>query len=99
LSFYPTSRHAIRSLISNLYPNVVAEEQDSPITSEKLLPHLLYMCDEMETWDTSSVKRAVKAGRWIGWMFRSMEELNLWDNNTSRQYARFDVFDGRVLPH
>jgi len=72
---------------------------DGHISTDKLPSHLLWMTEEMPSWDTRSIKKAVKAGRWIGWMYRGMEELLLWSNVDSRNWAREDSHSGFDIPH
>lgn len=99
MNFYKNSRKAIKLDLQKKFPDIKPERVDGKILQKDLPCHLLWMVEEMENWDASTIKQAVKAGRWIGWMYRAMEELNLWDNNTSRLLSWQDVNDGYSLPH
>lgn len=96
--FYKNSRKKIEDVIKKYYPNVVPCRYKGTIKKENLPEHVLWMVYEMNEWDCSSIKRATKAGRWIGWMFRAMEELNIWSNEDSRHCAKSDVELGFHLP-
>jgi hypothetical protein len=53
----------------------------------------------MQLYDVAVVKRATKAGRWMGWMLRIMEEAKVWNNEESRRLTRWGVESGEDLPH
>lgn len=48
--------------------------------------------------DRESVKDAVKAGRWIGWVLAYVELMQLWHNNRSRELIRIDQEAGHDVP-
>ena len=50
---------------------------------------VLRMCKEIK-----NMEKSTKAARWIGYVYRIVEELGFWDNFTSRQYAKEDVNRG-----
>lgn len=52
----------------------------------------------LQLYDVRLVAEATKAGRWVGWMLRGMEEGDFWDNKTSRGATREDVEAGNHLP-
>jgi len=99
MSFYAHSRAAIVEVVKARFANPEASKEDLRLYPWRLPSHVLWMAKEMETWDTSSLKRATKAGRWIGWMFRATEELRLWSNDDSRMYVKKDGDVGYDLPH
>jgi len=99
MSFYQKSREKIFHIISRAFPDAEALRHNGRIEKEALPSHLLWMIKEMEGWDITSVKRAAKAGRWIGWMFRAMEELDLFTNEDSRGLSKEDADSGYNLPH
>jgi hypothetical protein len=53
----------------------------------------------LQLYDVEVVRKATKAGRWIGWMFRATEELRLWTNRESHNCAKADVNKGFSSPH
>lgn len=99
MSFYQVSRREISRVISEAFPEAEAQRHSGRIGKEVLPSHLLWMVEAMGNWDTISVKRAAKAGRWIGWMFRAMEELDLYTKEDSRSSSKEDVDGGYHLPH
>lgn len=99
MGFYKNSCKEIGAIIKEMYPHTVPLRYGDFVDKVSLPSHLLWMIGEMEQWDTSSIKRAVKAGRWIGWIFRSMEELGVWCKADSRKFAKKDVDAGYHLPH
>ncbi len=99
MSFYQESRKRMFCVISRAFPKAEAQRHSSRIGKEVLPSHLLWMIEEMRKWDTTSMKRAAKAGRWIGWMFRAMEELDLYTKEDSRSSSKEDVDGNYHLPH
>ena len=100
MSYYRLSCEAIRVRILKSFPNAVAKQCERKAVPKEALPeHLFWMISEVSSWDTSSIKHATKAGRWIGWMYRAMEELGLLDNEGSRIVAKKDMNAGYHLPH
>jgi hypothetical protein len=62
--------------------------------------YLLWMVEQVRGMDTRSVKEAVRAGRWMGYIFRWVEEIGLWDNARTREIVRADVRQADYdLPH
>ena len=98
MPYYLNSCRAIVSSITENFPYAEAKEATGIIESEQLPSHLLWMALQMSNWDATSLKYSAKAGRWIGWMFRSMEELGIWTNDDSRRFLRRDVEEGYDLP-
>lgn len=104
--FYEKSISAIKTMISE--SSISTEEDGEGITpirspedrSHTPPHHILWMCEEIKRWDTKSVKCTAKAGRWIGYIFRWMEESKFhWTNVTSRHYAKIDGDAGFDIPH
>lgn len=60
--------------------------------------HLQWMCGEIDGLDPYSLSVALKAARWIGWILRAMEEMNIWSNETSRDLVRADALHGFDAP-
>jgi hypothetical protein len=100
VSYYAFSRKAIEEAIQLRIPNAIPEKQNLELYPWKTFDHVLWMSQEMDGWDTSSTERALKAARWIGWMFRATEEIcPTWTQDSSKQYAKSDVDAGYHLPH
>lgn len=99
MCFYENSCKEIESIIKEIYPNAIPTRYGDFVDEVSLPSHLLWMIGEMKEWDTSSLKRAVKAGRWIGWIYRAAEELGVWCKGDSRKFAKQDVDAGYHLPH
>lgn len=79
--YYPVTITAVRRELS-------CHEATDSVT------HLYWMCDQIEGFDPYSLGAALKAARWIGWIFASMEQMKVWDNTVSRELARADsLFD------
>lgn len=56
--------------------------------------HIFWMCDQIDGFDPYSLSDALKAARWIGWIFHEMENMKVWDNSVSRELAGADaLFD------
>jgi hypothetical protein len=96
--YYLNSCRAIVSSITENFPYAEANEATGPIGREQLPGHLLWMALQISNWDATNLKYSSKAGRWIGWMLRSMEELDIWTNDDSRRFVREDVEEGYDLP-
>jgi hypothetical protein len=61
--------------------------------------YLLWMCDEVLKMDSTSIDEAVKAGRWMGWVFAHVEILGIWTNTETRNHVREDRRLGLDKPH
>lgn len=99
MSYYLNSCRAIVSSITENFPYAKAKEATGIIESEQLPSHLLWMTLQMSNWDVTNLKYSAKAGRWIGWMFHSIEELGIWTNDDSRKLVRQDMEEGYDLPY
>lgn len=62
------------------------------------IDHIQWMCDQIESFDPYSLSAALKAARWIGWIYASVEQLGVWDNTVSREMARADSLFGFDRP-
>jgi hypothetical protein len=49
------------------------------------------MAKEVDRFLTESFNDALKASRWIGWMYARAEQLDLWSLDKSRKLAKADV--------
>ena len=65
------------------------EQFDFADKANKDYQYLLWMCGEIKT-----MTDPFRAGRWIGYVNRMVEELGFWDNVTTRTYIREDVISG-----
>ena len=97
--FYKNGCEKIHTVVTEIYPNALPFRCDDTVNKKDLPSHLLWMVNDMKKWDTNSIKRAAKAGRWIGWMFRALEELDVWNKGDSRKLSKRDVDEGYHLPH
>jgi len=83
--YYPNTIEVIRDILNKECPNIEAEEGIDNLPS-----HLLWMLDQIEEMENSPGK----AGRWIGYVLRAIEEMGLLTNQESRYFIREDVKDG-----
>jgi hypothetical protein len=89
---YEHSIKSIRGLLRYWYPDVVAvffeDASEAEKTPDDLAAHLLAMLDMVEGGEMDEGK----AGRWMGWVYRSLEAppLQLIDNQQVRNWARQD---------
>jgi len=90
MGFYEISRGEMKRAILKVFPDAEAEQHKGCIGKEALPSHLLWMIEEMEGWNISCVEIIIKACCWIGWMYRGMEELDLFTNDDSRRFFRED---------
>jgi hypothetical protein len=97
--FYEKSIMAIENLIKEKRSDIIAKECTLVSKRPTPLEHLLYMCDQIKTFDTTRYDHAAKAGRWIGWIFAHVELHGLMENETTRILAKEDVINGRDLIH
>ena len=99
--YYQKTITEVRRIIEEVSPGIKPKFIDlsswgaSPVTSS----YILWMCDQVEEMDTSSIKHAVKAGRWIGYILSQMETRGYWSNSQSRALTREDHLSGLDLPH
>lgn len=97
--YYAGTLAALRAAVQNKFPGTEAEYRE--LVPLKVAPasYLLWMCDEVEKMDTSSVDEAVKAARWMGWVFAHAELLGIWTNTQTRDLVREDRREGLDKPH
>ncbi len=78
--YYHNTNTFIKKVINENFPNTIPKEDldDRPA-------NLLWMIGEMQTFDDYG-----KASRWIGWMLRDIELLELITNEQSRVLIRSD---------
>lgn len=88
--YYNVTIAAIRETIERTFPGTKAIFWDVS-DNEVIMPsYLLWMCEQIEGMDPTSMEEAVKAARWIGWVLAHVELLGIWNNKKSRQVVRED---------
>jgi hypothetical protein len=90
LSYYPYSLRTVEEALRSKFPET---EPDPEAIDSDPAAYILWMIQHTREMKTTSVKEAVKAGRWIGYIFRWVEELGLWNNTRTREIIRIDVKD------
>lgn len=83
--YYPNTKKAIRGAIKEKYPDAKTKEGIDNLPS-----HLLWMLREIDWMEDNPGK----AGRWIGYVLRAVEEMGLSTNQASRDLVRKDVSEG-----
>ena len=78
-------------------------EQDP--NSEQTPGHVLWMCEEISSFSKYSISKSAKAGRWVGWIFATLEahpewslKKDIWTNKRSRDLRHQDVCLARDVP-
>ena len=97
--YYERSISGIREAIEEVSPGTKAMESKLVPRQPAPLEYLLWMCEQIEKMDTTSLDYAIKAGKWIGWVYAHAELNGLWDNCTTRSLAREDKQSGCDKPH
>lgn len=97
--YYQKTVAQIRTAIEHTQPGTQPEY--SELVPGEIAPYsyLLWMCDEVQKMDTTSVDEAVKAGRWMGWVFAHLELRGVWENKSTRDLVREDRRNGYDKPH
>ena len=98
--YYQGTIRAIREAIREKHPSMEALFVDLSRLDEPHVPfaYLLWMCDEIEKMDITSIDQAIKAGRWIGWISAHVESKGLWKNDKTRDLVREDKENGFDKP-
>jgi hypothetical protein len=99
--YYENTIAEIKARIETVYPGTESLFMQPIILVDGLVPlsYLLWMCNELQTWDTKSIETAVRAGRWIGWISAHFELHSLMKNNETRDMVREDREQGLDKPH
>ena len=97
--YYANTIRAIKEIIEKVNPGTIAITSKLGDGDKVPISHLLWMCNEVEKMDISSVDEAVKAGRWMGWIFAHIEMAGLWNNKRTRDLVRNDRKLGFDKPH
>lgn len=100
MTYYEVSLEAIendlRALANELKIEIGPVEDPNAQDVPEVMNNLLFMVYRIRSMDTQSLEAALKAGRWVGWMFRDIQELYRrlgkgdWDNTRARDIARAD---------
>lgn len=97
MTYYAYSVEKIREAINVRFPEA---QQDESAVERDMPSYILWMLDQIQSMDKKSISAAVKAARWIGWVYAICEtQLELWENKTSRDIAREDKNQGNDLPN
>jgi hypothetical protein len=99
--YYKGSIEVIRNTIEKAAPGTEAVFVEPDTFNGELAPlsYLLWMCDELQSWDTASVDMAVRAGRWMGWIGAHLELHGLITNEETQNMIREDRKNGFDKPH
>ncbi len=97
--FYRGTITALRAAIEEHYPGTQAACSEIIEGQLAPLPYLLWMCDEVGRMDTTSIDEALKAARWMGWVFAYIELHSVWNNTMTRNHVRADHEAGFDKPH
>lgn len=85
--YYPNLIGFIKPRLKKKFPEAKPERNQGNIHG-----HLLWMMDEMQAFDPSSV---AKRGRWIGWIIAHVEMLGIIESVQSRKLAEEDSHSGK----
>ncbi len=100
--YYPNAVQSVRQYLLALN-HVPKYNPDSHPDGD----YLLWMCDEIEKMDEWSLHDALKASRWIGWIFGALEagssaggfnQYFPWKHSESRLRVSRDAEDGLMYP-
>ena len=97
--YYENSIKKIREIIEHLAPGTKPVETELKNGEAAPFSHLLWMCDEIQKMDTASTDHAVRAGRWIGWVFAHLELCGGLTNSETRELSRKDRTIGCDKPN
>jgi hypothetical protein len=90
MSYYPNTLRTLRELLKGKYPGTEAKEEVSELPSSP--QHMLWMLDGIEKMENDPGK----AGRWLGYCVRAVEDMGLLTNLESRSLIRQDVKEGHA---
>ena len=88
MGYYPDTVKEFRARLKRAYPGIKSRKQITNSPSKP--PHLLWMLNQIKKMVNSSAR----AGRWIGYCARALEDLNLITNQEVRDLIREDVNNG-----
>jgi hypothetical protein len=104
-TYYPYScaqiEQVIRSSFSDIEP--VRHRLDyidrakiisDPVHRRNMAEYLLWMIEYLQRLTGQNPDLIAKRGRWIGWVYAKLEDMNLVDNQLVHEWSRADS-DGR----
>lgn len=97
--YYAGTIDTIRNEINRRFPTAAPKTEELAEGEVASPSYILWMCAEVEKMDRTSMKAALKAARWMGWVFAHVECLEFWDNTRTRELVRADVQQGLDEPH
>lgn len=97
--YYQGTIAALQAAIQEVNPGTQSEYSDLVSCKAAPLSYLLWMCDQVQKMDITSVDESAKAGRWMGWVFAHTELAGIWDNAKTRDLVREDRRNGYDKPH
>lgn len=98
--YYQNTISTLLEAIEEKYPGL-EKRFFSEIDCTRKLPmdYILWMLEEVQKMETASLDGAVKAARWMGWIFREIELDGIWTNTETRNHVRYDHLLGLDKPH
>lgn len=98
MAYYEIATEAAREIIRQNFPEAVPDKSQNPKKGEVSKPgYLLWMLKEVSRFD-GSMNNAIKAARWLGWIFRDLEIQGLIDNEETKRLFKQDVTEGNDRP-
>lgn len=98
MAYYKIAVEKAREIIRQNFPEMVPDKSQKPKKGEVSKPgYLLWMLKEVSRFD-GSMKRAIKAARWLGWIFRDLEIQGLIDNEETQELFKQDTVQGNDRP-
>ncbi|MFZ2620913.1 MAG: hypothetical protein WAX85_02670 [Minisyncoccia bacterium] len=97
--YYSVTVIAIRRAIEARAPGTKAEYSELQMGKPIPLSYLLWMLDQIQKMSTKSIDDAVRASRWMGWIFAHLEMAGFWENTETRSFVREDRKQGFDKPH
>lgn len=95
-TYYEHTLTTLEGAIREKFPHAVPRED---AISNDMPSYLLWMIEKIRSMNRTSLKDALKAARWLGWILAVIErELLFWDNRRSREIVRQDVKEGNDMP-
>jgi len=88
--YYQLTIDRIRKAVELRRPGTVPAFKELKDHEQPSLAYLLWMCGEVEKMNINSWDEALKAGRWMGWVFAHIEFLGIWTNKDTREAVRED---------
>jgi len=97
--YYPVTLDNLKRVIYDVFLDVHPEFSELHEQKVASPSYLLWMIQEVQDMDISSIDSALKAARWIGWIIAHTEMLVGFSNTESRDWVREDKTNGFDKPH